>query len=58
MSFGVEIFSMIAGWAIVAGAMLWGVLRIGRRHQPPVHMPDQEPQSILALSPSECALDS
>jgi hypothetical protein len=28
------IFSMIAGWMTVSIAMLWGVLRITRRHLP------------------------
>ena len=26
---------MIVGWLAVAAAMLWGLLRIARRHQPP-----------------------
>lgn len=45
MSFGMAIFSMIAAWAITAGAMLWGVLRIGRRHQPRVHSATNAPKS-------------
>ncbi|WP_101209031.1 hypothetical protein [Pseudomonas sp. 43NM1] len=36
MSLAMTIFSMIAAWMAVALAMLWGVLRIARRHQPPV----------------------
>lgn len=35
MSLAVTIFSLIAGWLAVAAAMLWGVLRIARRHQQP-----------------------
>lgn len=34
MSLAMTIFSMIATWMAVAIAMLWGVLRIARRHQP------------------------
>ncbi|MBD8595419.1 hypothetical protein IFT75_18535 [Pseudomonas sp. CFBP 8758] len=33
MSLAMIIFSLIAGWMAVAAAMLWGVLRIARRHQ-------------------------
>ncbi len=33
MSRAMIIFSLIAGWMAVAAAMLWGVLRIARRHQ-------------------------
>ncbi|WP_439879056.1 hypothetical protein [Pseudomonas prosekii] len=36
MSLAMTIFSMIAAWMAVALAMLWGVLRIARRYQPPV----------------------
>ncbi|MGV8920659.1 MAG: hypothetical protein ACOH2R_23200 [Pseudomonas sp.] len=32
MSPGMTIAMLIAGWLAVAGAMLWGVLRISRRH--------------------------
>lgn len=34
MSLGMTIFSMFAAWIAAAIAMLWGVLRIARRHQP------------------------
>lgn len=34
MNLAMTIFSMIAGWMAVAIAMLWGVLRITRRHLP------------------------
>ncbi|PQO96410.1 hypothetical protein C5612_30420 [Pseudomonas frederiksbergensis] len=34
MSLAMTIFSMFAAWMAVAIAMLWGVLRIARRHQP------------------------
>lgn len=33
MSLGMTIVMLIAGWLAVAAAMLWGVLRITRRHQ-------------------------
>lgn len=36
MSLAMTIFSMIAAWLAIACAMLWGVLRISRRHQTPV----------------------
>lgn len=36
MSLAMTLFSLIAAWFSVALAMLWGVLRIVRRHQPPV----------------------
>jgi hypothetical protein len=34
MSLVMTIFSMIAAWMAIAIAMLWGVLRIARRHLP------------------------
>lgn len=34
MSLAMTIFSMIAAWLAIACAMLWGVLRISRRHVP------------------------
>lgn len=45
MSLAMTIFSLIAGWLAVAAAMLWGVLRIARRHQ------HQQPQSRSQLAP-------
>ena len=35
MSLATTIVLLICGWLAVAGAMLWGVLRITRRHHPP-----------------------
>lgn len=35
MSLTLTIVMMIAAWLTVAAAMLWGVLRIARRHPPP-----------------------
>lgn len=37
MSLAMTLFSLIAAWFAIALAMLWGVLRIARRHQPQVH---------------------
>lgn len=34
MSLTMTIVMLIAGWLAVATAMLWGVLRISRRHHP------------------------
>jgi hypothetical protein len=36
MSLTMTIIMLIAGWLAVASAMLWGVLRIARRHHHPV----------------------
>ncbi|MFI8646769.1 hypothetical protein AB4P91_15430 [Pseudomonas sp. B21128] len=36
MSLTMTIVMLIAGWLAVATAMLWGVLRIARRHHHPV----------------------
>lgn len=32
MSLGMTIVMLIAGWMAVACAMLWGVMRVSRRH--------------------------
>ncbi|CAI8889915.1 Methionine/alanine import family NSS transporter small subunit [Pseudomonas sp. IT-196MI5] len=36
MSLTIIIVMLISGWLAVAAAMLWGVLRITRRHHHPV----------------------
>jgi hypothetical protein len=36
MSLTMTIVMLIAGWLAVATAMLWGVLRIARRHHHPL----------------------
>ena len=36
------IFLLIAGWLAVAGAMLWGLMRISRHHHPQVQTKPQE----------------
>lgn len=38
MSLTMTIVMLIAGWLAVATAMLWGVLRISRRHHHPVQV--------------------
>ncbi len=43
MSLTMAIFMMIAAWLSVAAAMLWGVLRIARRH----HLHHQDPHAPL-----------
>ena len=42
MSLTMTIVMLIAGWLAVAAAMLWGVLRIARRH----HHPPVQPASV------------
>lgn len=34
MSLGMTLVMLIAAWLAVAAAMLWGVMRISRRHYP------------------------
>ncbi|MEE1923434.1 hypothetical protein V0R50_14330 [Pseudomonas sp. 148P] len=43
MSLTMAIFMLIAAWLSVAAAMLWGVLRIARRHH--LHHQDPHPQA-------------
>ncbi|WP_164979421.1 hypothetical protein [Pseudomonas sp. DTU12.3] len=42
MSLTMTIVMLIAGWLAVAAAMLWGVLRISRRHHHPPIQPKPE----------------
>ena len=44
MSLTMTIVMLISGWLAVASAMLWGVLRITRRH----HHPPVQPTSPAA----------
>ncbi|WP_177434581.1 hypothetical protein [Pseudomonas sp. Sample_16] len=37
MSLIMTIVMLISGWLAVAAAMLWGVLRVTRRHHPSAH---------------------
>ena len=44
---------LLLGWATVAAAMLWGVLRISRRHQPPAlpaQTADSEPSQATTAT--------
>lgn len=52
MSFAIAIFGMIAAWATVAGAMLWGVLRVARRRHTSVGDRDRESQASVASASS------
>lgn len=46
MSLGLTIVMLIASWLAVACAMLWGVLRISRRHQPRAPRPAAPSQPV------------
>jgi len=39
MNLEMTIVMLIAAWLAVAGAMLWGVMRISRRHHPHYRTP-------------------
>jgi membrane glycosyltransferase len=45
MSLAMTLFSLIAAWFAIAFAMLWGVLRIARRHQPHVKAEPEKPRA-------------
>lgn len=47
MSLSMTIFSMIASWLAIAFAMLWGILRIARRHAPAVPVPVRRERTPL-----------
>ncbi|MFY0727969.1 hypothetical protein [Pseudomonas sp. NFX15] len=49
MSLAMIIVMLISGWLAVAAAMLWGVLRVARRHQHPVE-PAPTPDADEACS--------
>ena len=49
MSLTMAILMLVGMWLSVAAAMLWGVLRIVRRHSHPHHLPPQaqaKPQPV------------
>jgi hypothetical protein len=49
MSLAMTIVMLISGWLAVAAAMLWGVLRITRRHHHhPVHSAPAKPDQPAA----------
>lgn len=53
MSLTTTILMLILGWLAVAGAMLWGVLRITRRHHPQPREPRIESKKT-ARRPALC----
>ena len=42
MSPALTLFLLFSGWLAVAAAMLWGVMRISRRHHHPQTLPAQK----------------
>ncbi|MDH1629366.1 hypothetical protein [Pseudomonas mosselii] len=48
MSLTMAILMLVGMWLSVAAAMLWGVLRIVRRHSHPHHLP---PQAVAKAPP-------
>ncbi|MBC3199755.1 MULTISPECIES: hypothetical protein [Pseudomonas] len=52
MSLVTTIAMLICGWLAVAAAMLWGVLRIARRHHHP-HATPVKPQKARCATPSQ-----
>ncbi|QKZ05906.1 MULTISPECIES: hypothetical protein [Pseudomonas] len=57
MSLTMAIVMMIGAWLLVAAAMLWGVMRIARRHHHPApsaaqRQPLDKPDNRPASSPS------
>lgn len=49
MSLAMTIFFLVCGWLAVAGAMLWGVMRITRRH----HHPQAKQPQIRPAAPGK-----
>ena len=47
MSLATTIILLICSWLAVAGAMLWGVLRITRRHHHPHVVKTAKPQKAV-----------
>jgi hypothetical protein len=54
MSLTMTIVMLISGWLAVASAMLWGVLRIARRHHHPPG-PDQTATTAKPTAPHATA---
>lgn len=52
MGLGMIIVMLVVGWLAVAGAMLWGVLRISRRHHPH-HQSTAVPPAPLGIAKNE-----
>ncbi|MCO8168090.1 hypothetical protein NJC40_09910 [Pseudomonas sp. 21LCFQ02] len=51
MSPEMTIVMLIAAWLAVACAMLWGVMRIARRHHQPLRQPPQVRPAALPSQP-------
>ncbi|HGA2318164.1 TPA: hypothetical protein ACIRVE_002731 [Pseudomonas putida] len=49
MSLTMAILMLVGMWLSVAAAMLWGVLRIVRRHSPHHHLPPAGPTKAQPL---------
>lgn len=49
MSLTMAILMLVGMWLSVAAAMLWGVLRIVRRHSTHHHLPPQAPAKAQAV---------
>ncbi|KMM82875.1 hypothetical protein SAMN04490203_1776 [Pseudomonas taetrolens] len=50
MSPALTVFLLFTGWLAVAAAMLWGVMRISRRHHHPESHVEPAPKSPPAKS--------
>lgn len=48
MSLTMAIFMLVGAWLSVAAAMLWGVLRIARRHHPHYTLPKKTNEAVPA----------
>ena len=48
MSLTMAIVMMVGAWILVAAAMLWGVMRIARRHQHPAPPPRVNTRPVAA----------
>jgi hypothetical protein len=48
MSLTMAILMLVGAWLSVAAAMLWGVLRIARRHHPHHTLPKQTSEAVPA----------
>ncbi|MGH8439717.1 MAG: hypothetical protein ACRERW_11770 [Pseudomonas sp.] len=46
MSLTMAIFMLVGAWLSVAAAMLWGVLRIARRHHPHHTLPKKTSEAV------------
>lgn len=51
MSLTMTIFFLVCGWLAVAGAMLWGVMRVTRRHHHPQIQPQIKQSPVRPAAP-------